>query len=97
MKNMNPKSNVASSEGWHQRLVPHFMSKKLKNYEVTVSAFATVLVIAAENEEKALEYATGRVSFGDLQMDEAEVKREIKTADELEACRRHADVVAEDE
>lgn len=73
------------------------MAKKLKNYEVSVTAFATVLVIAAESEEKALEYATDRVSFGDLQMDEAEVKREIKTDEELESCRRHADVVAEDE
>lgn len=73
------------------------MAKKLKNYEVSVTAFATVLVIAAESEEKALEYATDRVSFGDLQMDEANVTREIKTAEELESCRRHADVVAEDE
>ena len=71
--------------------------KKLKNYEVSVSAFATVLVIAAENEEQAIEYATDRVHFGDLQMDEAEVKREIKTAEELECSRRHADIVAEDE
>lgn len=71
--------------------------KKLKNYEVSVTALATVLVINAENEEKALEYATDRVSFGDLLMDEAEVKREIKTAEELERSRRHADVVAEDE
>lgn len=67
----------------------------MKNYEVTVSAFATVLVIAAENEEKALEYATDCVCLGDLEMVEAEVKREIKTAEELERSRRHAEVVAE--
>ena len=73
------------------------MAKKLKNYEVSVTAFATVLVVSAESEEKALEYATDRVNFGDLKMDEAVVKLEIKTAEELESFRRHADVVVEDE
>ena len=73
------------------------MPDKLKNYEVSVTAFATVLVLEAENEEKALEYATEAVDFGDFQLDAAEVKREIKTADELKVCRRHADSVAENE
>ena len=73
------------------------MDTTLKNYEISVTAFCTVLVIAAENDEKALEYATDRVDFGDLKMDTAEVMREIVTDEDLESCRRHADVVADDE
>lgn len=70
---------------------------KLKNYEVSITAFATVLVLKAESEEKALEYATECMNFGDFQMDEAEVKRELKTAQELDSCRRHADAVSKDD
>lgn len=68
-----------------------------KNYEISVTAFATVLVIGAESPEMAMEYATGRLRLGDMHMDEASVKREIKTAAELEASRRFADAVADDE
>ena len=66
-----------------------------KNYEVRIIAFATVLVIAAENEEKALEYATDECSFGDLQMDEARIERVVGD-NELENAKRHADCIAED-
>jgi len=68
--------------------------KKLKNYEVLVTAFATVLVLEAESEEKAMEYATDELRMGDLQLDEASVKCEIKTAEDLDRARRHADAIA---
>jgi hypothetical protein len=67
-----------------------------KNYEVLVTAYATVLVIGAESEKQALEYATEDVCYGDFQMDEAEVEREV-SAQNLEASRKHADAVFEDE
>ena len=71
--------------------------KKLKDYEVSVTAFASVLVVKAEDESKALKYATETLRFGDLQMDEAHVVRELKTKEEVESCRRNADAVAEED
>ncbi len=70
--------------------------QKLKNYEVSITSFVNVLVIEAENEEKALEYAVDKVNFGDTQIYESEVRR-IVPNDELDSCRRHADVIAENE
>jgi hypothetical protein len=70
------------------------MSAK-KNYEILITGFATVLVVAAESEEKAMEYAINDCRFGNFQMDEASVKR-IVPLGELEAARRNADLVSED-
>lgn len=67
----------------------------MKTYEVLITAYATVLVIDAENEEKAMEYATDACSMGDLQLDSAKVEREVP-ADRIENARKHADVVAEE-
>lgn len=67
-----------------------------KNYSVSISAFATVLVVGAESEDKALEYARDIVSMGDLQLDSAEVKC-VVSDEELERHRRHADAVAEED
>lgn len=69
---------------------------KKKNYNVIVKAYATVLVIGAESEEKALEYASDTLRMGDMQLDEAEIKNEVKNCN-LESARRFADVVSEDE
>lgn len=68
----------------------------MPNYEILITASATVLVLEAENKEKALEYATDCIRFGNFQLDEATVKKELKTTEELESCRRNADAVAED-
>lgn len=67
-----------------------------KNYTVQIIGWSTVLVIGAESEDKALEYATNECSFGDFQMDEAKIERVVKD-DEVENARRHADCVAEDD
>lgn len=66
-----------------------------KHYEVLITGFSTVLVVAAESEEKALEYATNECSFGDFQMDEARIER-VVDEDSLDNARRNADCVAED-
>lgn len=66
-----------------------------KHYEVLITGWSTVLVVSAESEEKALEYATNECSFGDFQMDEAKIKR-VVDEDELDNARRNADCVAED-
>lgn len=67
-----------------------------KNYEVKVTAYATVLVIAAEDEDKALEYAEDQLNFGNLQMDEMSVVKEVTSKEELDSLRRHADAIAEE-
>jgi len=73
------------------------MSKKNnKHYEVNITAFARVLVISAESEEKALEYACDRCSMGDLEMDEASIHRVVPDK-ELDSARRHADIISEDD
>ena len=66
-----------------------------KNYKVLVTGFATVLVISAENESKAVEYALSEMSMGDFEMEEAKVQCEVPKED-LANARRHADCVAED-
>lgn len=62
----------------------------MKNFQVLIKAYAAVVVIEAENEEKAVELALEDVSFGDFEMDEAVVEREIKTEQELASAKRHA-------
>ena len=65
----------------------------MPNYEILITASATVLVLEAEIEEKALEYATDCVQFGNFRLDEGIVKKELKTTEELESCRRNVDVI----
>lgn len=72
------------------------MPEQLKNYEVSVSAFARVVVIAAKDEEDALYRATERVHFGDFQMDEAKIHRVITDAEDLARTRRYADAIDEE-
>lgn len=63
-----------------------------KNYNILVTAYASVLVIGASSPEEAMQLATDQVSFGDLEMDEASVKEEV-SADDLANSLRHADCV----
>lgn len=67
-----------------------------KNYEVLITAYALVLVIGAEDEEKAFEYASDACSMGDLEFDSSQIEREVPDA-LLDNARKTADVVAEDE
>jgi hypothetical protein len=67
------------------------MAKKTKNYEISITAFATVLVTGVKNEAEAMELVSDAMDFGKFVMDEIEVKREIVTEAELINSRRHAD------
>lgn len=66
----------------------------MKTYSVSVTAFATVIV-EADNEEEAMSLAAEELDFGDLQMDEASLKKEISDEKEIGAAKRHADKVLE--
>ena len=65
-----------------------------KNYSVKIIAYAIVVVVAAESEEKALEYACDEVSTGDLEFDSACIDREIPD-EKLEQSKKHAQAVCE--
>ena len=69
--------------------------KKLKSYMVKMVAYCTILVVDAESEEKAHEYARDQVSNGDFNIDEIETDCVLKTPADIERCRRHADAIAE--
>jgi hypothetical protein len=70
---------------------------KKKNYVVRIVATCDVLVIGAKSESEAFDFAHDCASLGDAQFIEASIASQPKTAHELEAARRHADTVAEDE
>ncbi len=65
----------------------------LKNYQVKIIAYAIVLVVKAESEEKAILYATEEVSAGDFEIDETTIECEVPD-DRLENAKRHAHTVA---
>lgn len=67
---------------------------KLKSYEVLLKAYAVVVVINAEDEEKALEYAEQEVSRGDFEIDDFTIERELKTTQEIERAKSHAHAIA---
>ncbi len=68
--------------------------KKLKNYEVRMTAFATILVLEAENGEHAIDLAADKIRIGDMELDEAWVEKEVNTEEELESLKRHAQAIA---
>lgn len=66
-----------------------------QNYSVLITAYATVLVIEAEDEDEAMEFAHQVCDFGDFKHDESKVEGVVLDKD-LETAKRHADVVSED-
>jgi len=71
------------------------MSKK--NYMITVTGYARVLVLSAESEEKAIEYAHTAMSTGDFQIEKLQIDRVVSDEDfDVENARVEADMVAED-
>ena len=68
---------------------------KTKNYSVKVIGVASVLVINAENEAKAIEYATGELSKGDFEVVEMTIDRVVEKS-QLASERRTANCIAED-
>lgn len=71
------------------------MKKAARTFNVSVTAFATVMVVA-QSEEEAMKLATEEIRFGDFQHDTTEVKGEAKTPEEIASLRRHADKIVED-
>lgn len=67
-----------------------------RTYEVTVTAFATVIVENAIDEEHAYDTAREELRCGDLQIDEMSIEQ--LDEDKIEDAKRHADkvVTAED-
>lgn len=65
-----------------------------KSYEVLLTAYATVVVVDAESEEKALEYAEQEVSRGDFEIEAFTIERELTTPQQIEQAKRHANAVA---
>lgn len=65
-----------------------------KNYLVKLEVYCNVLVVGAESEEQAFDYARGEVSLGDCELNGAE-SEEVADS-ELESERRHAQAVSEE-
>lgn len=64
-----------------------------KNYLVLIKVYATVLVLKAESEDKALEYATDDAFLGDCQLDEAKIEKEVPE-EQIENAKKHADSIS---
>jgi hypothetical protein len=67
---------------------------ELKNYEVTISAQAVIVVIGAESEDDAHDIARDECGFRSGTVYDTKA-REITDASDLEASKRHADGVAQ--
>lgn len=65
-----------------------------KTYSVSIKAFATVVVVAGAGEDP-VEIACEQIRMGDLQLDEGGPAKELKTKEEIERAKRHAEVVLE--
>lgn len=63
-----------------------------KHYEVTITAYATVIVKDVEDEAEALDYASADFNKGDFEISEAKIAGEIKP-EKLADHERHADAV----
>lgn len=70
------------------------MKSKLRSYEVLLKAYAIVVVVDAESEDAALEYAEQEVSRGDFEIEEFTIERELTTPKQVEQAKRHANAVA---
>lgn len=68
---------------------------KKKNYEVSIEGWSVVTVIGAESEEEARELALTEISSSDFEIDNIKTE-ELKTEDDVESSKRHANAVSED-
>lgn len=64
-----------------------------KNYEVKLTAYATVVVFDAASPEEAMEYAIDETSSGDYVFDTATIECELSD-DDAEDATRHAEAVS---
>ncbi len=65
-----------------------------RNYEILVTASATILVIGAESPQKAFEYAQDELSTGCFRVESMHMGRTIPN-DEIDVAIDSADAVAE--
>jgi len=66
---------------------------ELKNYEVQMTAYMTVVVMAASGKEEAYELAEEYNHGGYWQFDSATCR--VISGSELDSCRSHADAIVE--
>ena len=71
--------------------------QSLKNYQVKLVAYTIVVVVGAKDEEEAIEFAKDEISCGSFEIDEEIIEKELKTDKELEAAKRHAHAISEEE
>jgi hypothetical protein len=69
-------------------------SKQLKNYNILVTGYSSVLVLEAENEDHAYELAQEELSMGDFEIDSLQIECEVPE-EEIENYRSHANCVSE--
>ena len=65
-----------------------------RNWKVTIEAWSTVVVIDANSEQEAIDFALNEISSGDFETGDITVE-ELKT-NELESAKRHANAVCEE-
>jgi hypothetical protein len=61
----------------------------MKNYEITATAFAAI-VVSAETEEEALERASDLFDISNFEMDEFTVEKELTTEKAVADTIRHS-------
>lgn len=66
--------------------------REKKAYEVFVIGWCTVYVTDCEDAEQAMEVARDEISTGDFEIDEIQIKGELKSPEEIERSKRHANL-----
>ena len=65
----------------------------MSDYEVLVTAYCTVVVQGAVDEDEALEFAMENVNRGNFEVDDVRIERKLDTEEELNQTVRHAEQV----
>lgn len=65
----------------------------MENYEVLVTAYCTVVVQGAADEDEALELAMENVNRGSFEVDDVRIERKLDTEEQLNQAVRHAEQV----
>lgn len=65
-------------------------TQAMKNYEVNIPAYSTVLVLGAKSEEQAINLACDKVKMGDFNQDDPYIEGEVHAGD-IARARLHAD------
>lgn len=76
---------------------PRKVKPTLANYEVSVTAFARVLVIDAKDRSHAYTLAQEALSCGDFEIDEMEIRDDNCDPVKTESLRRSANAVSDPE